>query len=518
MELYPFQRELVEKFADNYMDYPHVLIGDDMGLGKTVSAIALDRVRRQHELSERQREWIGDWRRMTLVATKKSVISSWVDHFTKMAPDLKVVSLLDYDRNYLLDLARRQMADVFIVNWDALRLIPTLNQIAWLHIIGDEVQAIKNRKAQVTQSYKRLQALFKTDMSGTWADNKPEDGWSILNHLYPRKWSSYWAYYNRHIIFRSKINPKTGQSYREVVGVAEADELAQEMAPFYIRRLKEVVAPDLPEKVTNTIRVRLHPKQQRAYDDMRRDMLAWVGENEDQPVAAPVLIAKLIRLQQFAIAYGETQLVPRNMWKDLLNGESAKKMAERGFKVRSRETMGGATVWQAYMQIMQNKLILTDPSAKLDAVMDWLEEIPSTESAVVFGTSKLAMYLLRDRLKKVGESHGLLTGDVTSDIERRNLVDDFQAGKYRVFLGTIKAGGVGITLTRASRMGFIDRDWSPSANRQAEDRIHRIGQERTCFYTDFIAEGTLDEERNRKIEQKWDWVRMVLGDKVPRRQ
>lgn len=519
MELYSFQRELVDKFAANSTTHPHVLIGDDMGLGKTVSAIALDRSRRLAQLSELQANWLGNHRKQTLVVTKKSILSSWEDHFKTWAPTAQVISLATHSRDSLMQLALEQKADVFIVNWEALRLMPELSRIPWLHVIGDECQAIKNRKAQVTVAYKRIKALFKTDMSGTWADNKPDDGWSVLNHLYPRVWSSYWTFYNRHVLWRQKVNPKTGQTFREILGVAEEDVLHEAMAPFYVRRLKETVAPDLPEKVHNVIEVDLHPQQRRVYNEMRSQMLAWVGEHESQPISAPVVVAKLVRLQQFAIAYGKIEMVQRNGWRDVPE-EVAVKLAWEAeaegkvAKVRKRLVQGTQDewLWQAFLTEKVKKLTLTDPSAKLDAVMEWLEQIPSRESAVVFGTSKMAINMLAERLKKVGESYGILTGDVTSDSARRELVDGFQAGRFRVFAGTIKAGGVGITLTRASRMGFIDRDWSPSANRQAEDRIHRIGQSQTCFYTDFVARDTIDTKRNQQIELKWSWLRRLLGD------
>jgi len=493
-----------------------------MGLGKTVEAIALDKSRRTAELSMIQAGWLAGWLKMTLIVTKKSVMGSWTDHYAQWAPGAKVVSLADVSRDMFQYMAVQQKAHVFICNWESIRLMPQLCQVRWLHIVADEVHAIKNRKAQVTVAFKRIQALFKTDMSGTWTDNSPVDAWSILNHLYPKQWSSYWRFHNTHVLFRDRINAKTGQTYKEIMGVANADELQKQMAPFYIRRTKEVVAPDLPEKITNTIRVRLHPQQRRAYDAMRQDMLAWVGENEDQPCAAPVVIAKLIRLQQFAIAYGKIEELEVSRWREVRE-ETAKKLAANGHKTRSVRRINTeldyeVNLWEAFLKEVQRKLVLDDPSAKLDAVMEWLEEIPSNESAVVFGTSKQATNLLANRLKKVGESVGILTGDVHSDSARKELVDGFQAGKFRVFAGTIKAGGVGITLTRASRMGFIDRDWSPSANRQAEDRIHRIGQRNTCFYTDFVAEDTIDEKRNERIEMKWDWVRQVLGDKVERKE
>src|SRR4051794_33291481 len=206
MELYAFQRELVDKFDKASQTYPNVLIGDDMGTGKTVMAIALDKRRRLCALSDRQKEWIGNHRRVTLVVTKKSVMSNWEDHFAEWEPRAVVVSLTSVSKEAFQKRAIEQQGHVFICNWEPIRLMPELIRVPWLHIVADEVQAIKNRKAQVTIAFKRLQALFKTDMSGTWADNSPVDGWSVLHHLYPRVWSSCWRYYNQHVLFRERIN------------------------------------------------------------------------------------------------------------------------------------------------------------------------------------------------------------------------------------------------------------------------------------------------------------------------
>ena len=514
MELYPHQQAAVDKFIEYGRRWPHVLLGDDMGLGKTVTAIELDRQWRQFDHGEGQQQWIGNTRKMTLVVTLKSLVSMWEEHFAEWNPGLKVLSSTTMARSALCASALAESADVFIVNWETLRLEPSLANIRWLHMISDEVQKAKNRKALITQAWKNIRALHLTDMSGTWADNAPDDGWSILNHLYPRTWSSYWAFYNYHILFQQKINPKTGKTYRKVLGVHDAESLQKSMEPFYLRRIKEEVLKDLPEKTYTRIWVRLHPQQRRAYDDMRRDMLAWVGEHESDVLAAPVVIAKLLRLQQLAVAYGEMRRVEQHSWKDLsqldeLDPDNIQYMLnhpEMTFRQHPKTLQN-----QVRVKEIASKLFLTDPSAKLDTFMELLEQVPSTESVVVFGQSKQAIHLLANRLQKVGETYGILTGDVTSDRVRGQLVQDFQAGKYRVFMGTIKAGGVGITLHRASKTFFLDRDWSPSKNRQAEDRTHRIGQKWPCIYYDLMAEDTIDMGRFQQIETKWEWVKKILG-------
>jgi SNF2 family DNA or RNA helicase len=120
--------------------------------------------------------------------------------------------------------------------------------------------------------------------------------------------------------------------------------------------------------------------------------------------------------------------------------------------------------------------------------------------------------MLVKRLEAKGVTVATLTGD-TKQVDRDGLVQDFQDGKYSIFAATIKAGGVGLTLTAASTVVFLDRDWSPSANRQAEDRLHRIGQKNAVQVIDLIARDTVDLGRLQKVELKWSWLKELLGDK-----
>jgi SNF2 family DNA or RNA helicase len=155
------------------------------------------------------------------------------------------------------------------------------------------------------------------------------------------------------------------------------------------------------------------------------------------------------------------------------------------------------------------KMILSEPSSKLDIIMDILDS--TDQQVVIFSQFSQMIKLLAKRLEKAGISHGVYIGD-TSAKNRAQIIEDFQAGDLRVFAGTISAGGVGITLTAASTVIFIDRSWSPSTNRQAEDRLHRIGQPNAVQVIDIRALHTLDAHRAQQIQQKWEWIKRLIGD------
>jgi SNF2 family DNA or RNA helicase len=265
------------------------------------------------------------------------------------------------------------------------------------------------------------------------------------------------------------------------------------MNKWYVRRRKQDVLKDLPDKYYTKIWVDLDPKQRRAYDQMRKTMVAWVEDYKDElerndPIIAQAVVAQLVRLQQFADGY----MMPRLDEQD-------------NQIIKQKRTKDGD-----YKDVPQ--WIMTDPSSKLDTLMDLLRD-REDDQVVIFSQFKSVINLLQERLQAEKITYGLLTGDVSQQ-DRANNVQAFQSGALRVFVGTIAAGGVGITLTAASTVIFIDRSWSPAINLQAEDRCHRIGQKEAVEIIDLMARNTVDLGKAQQLAVKWKWLQMLLGDKV----
>jgi SNF2 family DNA or RNA helicase len=490
-ELYAFQQRMVDKA----LSVSHFFCGDDMGVGKTVEAVALDKARR--ELIKKV--GVVHSPLLTLVVAPMSMATAWEDHFRTWNPTLRVARIYPEEsatnqknifRSKFLEMIEHVKADVFICHWESLRLMPELRKTHWFHIIADEAHRAKNRKAQQTHALKRLPTMHKLALTGTPADNRPTDIWSILNWLYPRTWTSYWNFERNYVRIKAHnvgVCNAAGcdgyhrNAYREIVGVANPREFRQRISPYYIRRLKEdpEVGLELPEKIHTTIKVDLLPQQRRAYEQMRKNMLAWIGEHENEPIAAPIVVAQLVRLQQFAGGYGQLEAV----------------------KVRDKDT-GELTTKMV--------LRLTEPSSKLDAMMELISD-HDDKQFVVFSQSRQLMELLAARLERSNISHCLFTGN-TPQGDRGRLVAEFQSGRRRVFAGTVSAGGVGLTLTAASVLLRPDRHPSPAVNKQAEDRLHRIGQKNNVQIIDIVANNTLDQQRIDQIEMKWQVIKQLLGE------
>lgn len=457
-QLYPYQKENVDRLHQD----SGCLIADQMGTGKTIQAVAIDSKHR--ELHEGK----------TLVVCPLSVMTNWKDHFETYS-DLKV-RVLNTKNKQTRDWLLNEEADIYVVHWEALRLMPQLAKVDWLHIIVDECHRAQNRKAQQTTALKKLVTMYATALSGTPVTTSPEKFWSILNWLFPKQFTSYWKFYGKYVDFEIKIIDGGRRKYHEIKGVRldTLPELHATLKPFYSRHLKNKmccehhpkgVQPFLPEKYYSTISVDLTPQQRKAYDQMKKDMLAWVGPDEDKPVAAPMAIAKLTRLQQFSCAYVKV--------------------------------------------LDDGSVVLSEPSSKLDAVMDILRD--TDEKVVVFSQFRQLINLLNVRLKKAGYDYASLTGETPGGI-RGQMIKKFQEGSTQVFTATIGAGGVGVTLTASSTVVFLDRSWSPAMNEQAEDRLHRIGQANTVQVVDIMAKQTVDQGRLQRLETRAGWLRKLLGD------
>lgn len=432
----------------------------------------------------------------TLIVAPLGTLDAWAAHTKAIFGNLAHVVVVDPKDRPAFIKALSQNYTHYIVHWEGMRImIKELLKIRWFHIIADEVHRIKNRKAQVTMALKALKADKKTGCSGTPADDKPYDLWSINNWLWPTVYRSYWKFVKHYCVYEEEINWGTGQSYRKFKGVQNAQSLHREMEPWFVRNLKEDVELELPPKVYQDIWVELTPKQRKAYEQMKLDQIAWVeNQSKIEPVVAPVVIAQLTRLQQFALGYMEsyTEQVKR-------------RTRDKSDWVRDKET-GKPILFDV------EKWKISDPSAKLDAFMQLLDDNPD-ENFVVYSQFKSVLKLLSMRLTRKKIPHGLYTGDMDKKDRDRNK-DLFSRGKLRVFAATFGAGREGLDALQygARTAVFLDRSWKPTWNRQAEDRLHRIGQTGSVLIIDIMAKDTVDLGRRQHVQQKWEFIREILGD------
>ena len=452
------------------------LIGNEMGTGKTHEAIELI-VRWNKELRE---EGV---RLPALIIAPLNTFDSWVAKFASQEPSITVHVIDRKNRERFLQSIRKKEADVYLMHWDALRLVVDdflASKVMFSTVVADEVHRAANRKAQATRALKKVKCHRKLGMSGTASGDKPWNLWSILNWLWPTYYRSYWNFVKTYAV--QDLVRRGNAVYTEFIGVKNEEHLFREISPWYARHLKRErccdhhpngVMEELPDKTYETIWVDLSPKQRKIYNAMKNEMVAWVGEHEDSPLVAGAVVAQMTRLSQMALATPEFR--------------------EDGV------------------------VTLTAPSSKIDAVKELINDHPEKQF-VIFTSSKKAAYLAQSEFGRVGITSCVLSGD-TPDSERRGMVDRFVSGQWRVFIGVIQAVAEGIDgLQHATDTAiFLDRSWSTIRNQQAEDRLHRGGQKDTVTIIDVMARDTLDFGRRQKLQRKWAWIKAILGDGAQRK-
>lgn len=466
MQLYGFQTEDADKIEPR----GNGLIGSEMGTGKTHEAIELDN------------RWYNPRQPLpTLVIAPLNTFNSWADKYREQSPESDVIVIDRKNRDTFTRALKMGSADVFLMHWDALRLMPELADFRFGTVIADECHRAANRKAQVTQALFRLRAKHRLAMSGTASGDNPLGLWATLHWLWPTYYKSYWKFYKHYAIEGTERNTQ-GQTYRKVLGLKNLEYLREEMDPWYVRHLKREQCcehhPDgvmawLPEKTYDTIWVDLSPTQRRVYNQMKEKMVAWIGEHEDSPLVAGVVVAQMARLSQIALA--------------------TPTFSDDG------------------------RVLLDLPSSKMEALLELVKDNPD-KKFVVFSSSKKMCYLTQSYMKERNIASFVLSGD-TPQSQRDGMVERFATGDAQLFIGVIEAAAEGIDgLQHATDTAvFLDRSWRTIKNQQAEDRLHRGGQKDTVQIIDIMAKDTLDMGRFTRLQEKWSWIKMILGDNFDNR-
>lgn len=479
--LRPFQIEAVEKFRR----VESVIVGDETGTGKTVTCIGL--VQQIWDLGESG---------PCLIVTKSFDV--WVNHLEEMGIDAERVHVINKRKRELFvdDMLERQAKNkiachFYILHWEALRLIPELTKVQWLIVLADEAHRAKNRKSQQTLALKKIKTRYKIASTATPGDNFGQDVWSVLNWLYPKKYTSYWRWVREFMDYETTYKGYT--IFRGMLPEKIPDFLA-DIEPFYISRPLSVVAGDVPEYEYYEVVVDMSELQAQAYYDIGELQMAQVSD-DDWLVAQTQLIVNQ-RMQQLAMAYG--QIVWKKKW-----------------VVRD-----GERVQEDYQSIR-----LVRPSPKLDMfvrmatgctfpVIDEYGEpgqyvIHPSEPLVVFSQFRDMITMACEEMDRLGISYTVVMGGGKSDLDAS--AASFQRGDVRVFIATVQTAGESIELVRGRYQIYFDRHWSPRVKLQSEGRNRRLTQKRQPVCFDIKTRDTVDYVRLDRVRTKEEWLDAMFG-------
>ena len=406
------------------------ILADDMGLGKTLQALAL----LQHA-KDTWRE--GENRPPFLIVAPTSVLTNWSTEARRFAPDLAVTVVSDTlgrRGGTLADVTAG--ADAVVTSYTLLRLdYEAYGAQRWAGLILDEAQYVKNYLSKAYQCARRVPAPFKVAITGTPMENNLMELWSLLSIAAPGLFPSpdrFRDYYARPI---------------EKSGSAELlSQLRRRIRPLIMRRTKEQVAADLPEKQEQVLAVELHPRHRKLYQThLQRERQKILGLLDD------------VNHNRFTILRSLTLLRQLSLHAALVDPEHA-----------------------------------DVPSAKIDSLLEQVEDVVGGgHRALVFSQFTRFLRIARARLEASGVECCYLDG---STVNRGAVISSFKEGTAPVFLISLKAGGFGLNLTEADYCFLLDPWWNPATEAQAVDRTHRIGQTKNVMVYRLIASGTIEEK------------------------
>jgi SNF2 family DNA or RNA helicase len=397
------------------------ILADDMGLGKTAQIIALLQTTRETG-------------RTSLVVAPTSLTYNWLSEFRKFAPDLSV-TVMTGNGTQRTGLIRHFTThgdmDVVITSYPLIRRdIVLLKDYPFRFVILDEAQNIKNAGSVAAQAVKQLQADTRFALTGTPMENGVGELWSLFDFVLP----GYLPGYNTFL--------------RKYQDGENAEDLLRRIHPFLIRRLKQDVLEELPDKMETTLTARMTPEQERIYR------------------------ASLERLR------------PRI---ELL--------------IEEKSGRGKIEVLSAITELREicchPSLVMSDyrgGSGKEELLIELLPEmVRDGRRVLLFSQFTSMLKLLRNRLEENGFTTLYLDGDTPAG-DRLNLTERFNQGEGEIFLISLKAGGYGLNLTGADMVILYDPWWNPATEEQATDRAHRIGQQKKVQVVRLITGETIEEQ------------------------
>ncbi len=435
-------------------------LADDMGLGKTIQLLAfLQHLKAEQEL-----------KRPVLLVAPTSVLTNWKREAAGFTPELVVKEHYGPRRPATEAALAKALkgVDLVLTSYGLLqRDSELLESTDWQGVVIDEAQAIKNPAAKQSQAARDLgrpgkSSRFRIALTGTPVENRVSEIWALMDFLNPRVLGD---------------EPFFRQRYRLPIerygDMSSLRDLKARVGPFILRRLKtdRSIISDLPEKVELREWVGLSPEQRKLYTKTVEDSLdaiarAPLGQKHGQVLA---LLTKLKQICNHpALALKEERV-------------------EAGFAARS---------------------------AKLQRLEEILEEvIEAGDRALLFTQFAEWGHLLKAHLERRWRQEVPFLYGNTSKTERQAMVDRFQEDPRgpQLFLLSLKAGGVGLNLTRASHVFHIDRWWNPAVENQATDRAYRIGQTNRVLVHKFITSGSVEERIDRMIEEKSRLAADIVG-------
>ena len=413
-------------------------LADDMGLGKTLQTISF--------LQYLKEKYPGSTQ---LVVCPTSLIFNWENEIQKFCPAIKFYTYYGLQREFTE--THFSEYDVVLTTYGVVRNdLENLTNFLWQYIILDESQAIKNPDARVTRAMQHLRSVNRLILSGTPVQNNTSDLYAQFNFLNPGLLGS------REFFNREFAQPIDKQGNKE-----KTKYLKRLIHPFTLRRTKEQVAKDLPDKTVTVLWCTMDADQRRLYNQYRdnyRNLLLKKIDEEGLEKSGIYVLEGLLRLRQICDHPAMLDHIP---------GEEP-----------------------------------VTSSVKIEELTREVQENAGNHKLLIFSQFTGMLKLIKEQFEEEGISHCYLDGATSLNKRKEEVTRFTEDESVKAFLISLKAGGVGLNLTVADYVYLVDPWWNPAAEQQAIDRAHRIGQKRKVFAYKMICKDTVEEKILQMQEKK----------------
>jgi SNF2 family DNA or RNA helicase len=422
------------------------ILADDMGLGKTIQALSFLYHLKQENGSLK-----------ALVVCPTTLMFNWQNEIKKFTPEVSFY--VHHGGQRTRENLAATGADVIITTYGTLRSdIKQFVEVAFDYVVLDESQAIKNPSSKVTKAASLIKAKNRLCLSGTPLQNNTFDIYAQMNFLNPGMLGSVEFFKQEFSIPIDKFGEKE-----------QKEHLRKLLFPFILRRTKEQVAKDLPEKQEMVLFCEMGDEQRRIYDAFRndyRDKILGVVDNQGIQKSQLTILQGLMKLRQ---------------------------ICDSPAIIKDEEKFPNASV-------------------KLEEIGREITENISNHKALIFSQFLGMLALIKEKMKELGVEYEYFDGSSTV-MERERAIQRFQNDdSCRVFLISLKAGGVGLNLTAADYVYIVDPWWNPAVEQQAIDRTHRIGQTKNIFAYRMICTDTVEDKILKLQDRKRSLARELITD------
>ncbi|KAJ4299518.1 hypothetical protein N0V90_004763 [Kalmusia sp. IMI 367209] len=513
-----YQIEGVQFLHERFVKQTGAILGDDMGLGKTIQVIAFltaafgkfGRKRDAKCMRKIRRYGDGRWYPRIMIVCPGTLMQNWEDELEKWGWwEVYRYHGNPADRRGVLGAARKGMLEIMITTYDTYRNNESeINTVDWDCVIADECHQIKNKNAEISKAMNKINALCRIGLTGTAIQNRYEELWNLLNWARPGAYGSAQEW-KQTITIPLKMGQAHDASHAQLADArSKAQELVKNILPsVFLRRMKSLIADQLPKKTDRVVFCQLTETQADAYrafiDSEKCEFIrtakqpcdcgsgkfrGWCCHQEipsEGEKWANYMFPCMVTLQKLSNHLAlllptstdkpekqskdedNLQIACPDTWKDLL------RIKDSILKQSQREFCGK---WKVLKRLLDfwysngDKVLVFSHSVRLLRLMKTLFDLD--------GTKYMFSYL---------------DGSMSYE-DRAKAVADFNSDPNQfVFLISTKAGGVGLNITSANKVVVVDPNWNPAYDLQAQDRAYRIGQTRDVEVFRLISSGTIEE-------------------------